>query len=337
MDIENQAALAFEENCTNENFQEAVDVSSPASGAQASPDNSAISSEIGRSDPSYVLAKDIQRDPNLHERRAFSEDDLAFANAVVSQSHLVVPFPVVRRGNGLFLVDGYVHLRAIVESDHDALVKVIEVSEKDALAIRFADTRKGRNREPMVSSRQALARHRSGVSQEAIAKELGVSAGNVSQMISAAEAEKELGGVADLLVDQSKVSRGWWFDVHTTRERLKKADGAEPEGSTPNMDRFRRAIEKLLESGGPLSTEQVREALNINVKRAEPKRRNRMLGKPEKRRGLKVRLNVDRKRQGGKVINFPPGFPDEEFEAALEALLAFLMPPGSDAGPASKN
>ena len=204
MDIENQAALAFEENCTNENFQEAVDVSSPASGAQASPDNSAISSEIGRSDPSYVLAKDIQLDPNLHERRAFSEDDLAFANAVVSQSHLVVPFPVVRRGNGLFLVDGYVHLRAIVESDHDALVKVIEVSEKDALAIRFADTRKGRNREPMVSSRQALARHRSGVSQEAIAKELGVSAGNVSQMISAAEAEKELGGVADLLVDQGE-------------------------------------------------------------------------------------------------------------------------------------
>ncbi len=81
-------------------------------------------------------------------------------------------------------------------------------SEKDALAIRFADTRKGRNREPMVSSRQALARHRSGVSQEAIAKELGVSAGNVSQMISAAEAEEELCGVADLLVDQSKVSRG---------------------------------------------------------------------------------------------------------------------------------
>lgn len=337
MDTENQASLAFEENAAGKGKECTTDASNPANGAKPSTDNSATAIRIERSDPSYVLARDIQLDPNLHERRAFSEDDLAFANAVVSQSHLVVPFPVVRRGNGLFLVDGYVHLRAIVESDHDALVKVIEVSEEDALAIRFADTRKGRNREPMVSSRQALARHRSGVSQEAIAKELGVSAGNVSQMISAAEAEEELGAVADLLVDQSKVSRGWWFDVHTTRERLKKADGAEPEGSTPNMDRFRRAIEKLLESGGPLSTEQVREALNINVKRAEPKRRNRMLGKPEKRRGLKVRLNVDRKRQGGKVINFPPGFPDEEFEAALEALLAFLMPPGSDAGPASKN
>ena len=222
MDIENQAALAFEENCTNENFQEAVDVSSPAGGAQASPDNSAISSEIGRSDPSYVLAKDIQLDPNLHERRAFSEDDLAFANAVVSQSHLVVPFPVVRRGNGLFLVDGYVHLRAIVESDHDALVKVIEVSEKDALAIRFADTRKGRNREPMVSSRQALARHRSGVSQEAIAKELGVSAGNVSQMISAAEAEEELCGVADLL----RTGKGGRYRYYSCNSKVNRGASA---------------------------------------------------------------------------------------------------------------
>ncbi|WJY19864.1 hypothetical protein QQS45_06525 [Alteriqipengyuania flavescens] len=336
MDTENQASLAFEENIADNGIEYATEAADPSS-TEPSTNSSATADKIERNDPSYFLARDIQLDANLHERRAFSEDDLAFADAVTSQSHLVAPFPVVRRGNSLFLVDGYVHLGAIVEGDRDALVKVIEVSEEDALAIRFADTRRARGREPMVSSRQALARHRSGVAQEAIAKELGVSAGNVSQMISAAQTEEELGAVADRLVNRSKVSRGWWFDVHTTRERLKKADGAEPEGSTPNMDRFRRAIEKLLESGGALSTEQVREALNINVKRAEPKRRNRMLGKPEKRRGLKVRLNVDRKRQGGKVINFPPGFPDEEFEAALEALLAFLMPPGSDAGPASKN
>ena len=336
MDTGNQAILAFEENIADKGIEDAPHTANPAN-AEPTTNSSVAAIKIGRSDPSYFLARDIQLDANLHERRAFSEDDLAFADAVISQSHLVAPFPVVRRGNSLFLVDGYVHLRAIVEGDRDALVKIIEVSEEDALAIRFADTRRARGREPMVSSRQALARHRSGVSQEAIAKELGVSAGNVSQMISAAEAEEELGAVADRLIDRSKLSRGWWFDVHTTRERLKKADDAEPEGSTPNMDRFRRAIDKLLEDGCPLSTEQVREAFNINVKRAKPKRRNRMLGKPEKRRGLKVRLNVDRKRQGGKVINFPPGFPDEEFEAALEALLAFLMPPGSDADPASKN
>lgn len=337
MDTENQASLAFEENSAGNGIDDAIDASTFADDGEPPTDDPAIATRIGTSDPSHILAREIQLDPNIHERRAFSEDDLAFADAVVSQSHLVAPFPVVRRGNSLSLVDGYVHLRAIIEGDRDALVKVIEVSEEDALAIRFADTRRGRGREPMVSSRQALTRYRSGVSQETIAKELGVSAGNVSQMISAAEAEEQLGDLADLLVDRSKVSRGWWFDVHTTRERLKKADDAEPEGSTPNMDRFRRALSKLLEANAPVSAEQVREALNINVKRAEPKRRNRMLGKPVKRRGLKVRLNVDRKRQGGKVINFPPGFPDEEFEAALEALLAFLMLPGSDAEPASKN
>ena len=164
----------------------------------------------------YVLARDIQLDSALHERRAFSDDDLAKAGSVVAHEHLVAPFPVVERGNQLLLLDGFVTLQAVIARDPDAMVKVVRVDEKDALAIRLADTRHRRKREPMVPARQALARHRAGVSQDAIAKELCVSAGNVSQMISAAEAEEEFEGLADLLIDRSKISRSFWFDLYTT-------------------------------------------------------------------------------------------------------------------------
>ncbi|WBY17302.1 hypothetical protein PF049_03860 [Erythrobacteraceae bacterium WH01K] len=116
-----------------------------------------------------------------------------------------------------------------------------------------SDTRDRRKREPMAPARQALARHRAGVSQDAIAKELCVSAGNVSQMISAAEAEKEFEGLADLLIDRSKISRSFWFDLYTTLERLKKVDATDADGSSPNADRFRKSVEDLIAADEPIS------------------------------------------------------------------------------------
>jgi predicted transcriptional regulator len=213
------------------------------------------------------------------------------------------------------------------------MVKVVRVDEKDALAIRLADTRHRRKREPMASARQALARHRAGVSQDAIAKELCVSAGNVSQMISAAETEEEFEGAAGLLIDRSKVSRGLWFDLYTTLERLKKIDATNADGSSPNEDRFRKSVEDLIAADEPISAHELRTKLCINAKRSEPKRRNRMLGKQVRRSGLKIKICVDKTRQGGPVINFPPGYPATEFDAALEALLTILTNPDAASPP----
>lgn len=276
---------------------------------------------------SYVLARDIQLDPTLHERRAFSDEDLAQARAVVAHEHLVAPFPVVERGNELILLDGFVTLQAVIARDPDAMVKVVRVDEKDALAIRLADTRHRRKREPMVPARQALARHRVGVPQDAIAKELGFSAGNVSQMISAAEAEEEFEGLADLLIDRSKLSRSLWFDLYTTLERLKKLDATDADGNSHHSDRFRKTVEDLIAFDEPISADELRAKLGINPKRSESKRRNRVLGTPIKWPGLKAKICVDKKRQGGPVINFPPGYPAKEFDAALDALLSFLTDP----------
>ncbi len=281
----------------------------------------------------YVLARDIQLDPALHERRAFSDDDLAKAGAVVAHEHLVAPFPVVERGNELILLDGVVTLQAVIARDPDAMVKVVRVDEKDALAIRLADTRHRRKREPMVPARQALARHRAGVSQDAIAKELGVSAGNVSQMISAAAAEEEFEGLADILVDRSKVSRSLWFDLYTTLERLKKLDATDADGSSPNADRFRKSIEDLIAANKEITADELHATLGINATRGQLKRRNRVLGKPVRRPGLKTKICVDKKRQGGPVINFPPGYPAKEFDAALDALLTFLTTPDAASPP----
>ena len=281
----------------------------------------------------YVFARDIQLDPALHERRAFSHEDLAQARAVVAHEHLVAPFPVVERGNQLILLDGFVTLQAVIARDPDAMVKVVRVDEKDALAIRLADTRHRRKREPMVPARQALARHRAGVSQDAIAKELCVSAGNVSQMISAAEAEEEFEGLADLLIDRSKISRSFWFDLYTTLERLKKIDETDADGSSPHADRFRKSVEDLIAADEPISADDLRAKLGINAKRGQPKRRNRVLGTPVRRPGLKTKICVDRKRQGGPVINFEPGYPARDFEAALDALLSFLTNPDAASAP----
>ncbi len=290
----------------------------------------AIAHEVGAD---YVLARDIQIDPALHERRAFSEDDLAQAKAVVAQKHLIAPFKVVKRGNSLFLIDGFVTLQAVIALDPDAMVKTVPVDEKDAIAIRLADTRHRRKREPMVSARQALARHRAGVSQDMIAKEIGASAGNVSQMISAAEAEEEFDGLPDLLIDHSKISRSLWFDLYTTLERLKRVDATDADGSSPNADRFRKSVEDLIAADEPISAHELRAKLGINAKRSEPKRRNRMLGKQVRRSGLKTKICVDRKRQGGPIINFEPGYPAKEFDAALDALLTFLTNPDAASPP----
>ncbi|WP_435203771.1 hypothetical protein [Qipengyuania sp. 902] len=281
----------------------------------------------------YVLARDIQLDAALHERRAFSDDDLAHAKAVVAHEHLVAPFPVVERGNELILLDGFVTLQALIARDPDAMVKVVRFDEKDALAIRLADTRHRRKREPMGPARQALARHREGVAQDAIARELCVSAGNVSQMISAAEAEEEFEGLADLLVDRSKIPRSFWFDLYTTLERLKKVDATDADGSSPNADRFRKLVEDLIAADKPISADDLRAKLGINAKRGQPKRRNRVLGTPVRRPGLKTKICVDRKRQGGPVINFEPGYPAKDFDAALEALLTFLTNPDAASPP----
>ncbi len=326
MDTENQASLAFEDDHNFKGSGEATVASTTTLGAQASTSDFAIT-ERTEAFADYVLARDIQIDPALHERRAFSEEDLAKAKAVVAQKHLIAPFKVVKRGNSLFLIDGFVALQAVIALDPDAMVKTVPVDEKDALAIRFADTRHRHKREPMVPARQALARHRAGVPQDAIAKELGVSAGNVSQMISAAEAEEEFEELGGLLIDHSRIPRSLWFDLYTTLERLKKLDATNADGSSPNTDRFRKSVENLIAADEPMGADELRAKLGINPKRSEPKRRNRVLGKPVRRPGLKTKICVDKKRQGGPVINFPPGYPARKFDAALEALLTFLTNP----------
>lgn len=285
----------------------------------------------------WVLASDIVIDPSFHDRRAYSTDDLERAKAVVAQPGLLAPLRVFARGNCLVLVDGYITLQAVLALDENSRVKVDIVNEEDVVSIRLADTRRRHKLEPMTVARQALARKRAGLSQDEIAKELFVTAGNVSQMVSAAEAEERFEQLAQRIPDRSKLSRAFWFEMHTTVLRAAKLDGQNSDGSTPAMDRFMAVVNKLIAAKTLLSADEVRKQLRFNALRSAPKRRNRMIGEPIKNAACKVQLHVARERQAGPIINFPPGFPIEKFDEALGALVAILIEQEKRDGSAAKN
>ncbi len=285
----------------------------------------------------WVLASDIVIDPTIHERRTSSGEDLERAKAVVAQPGLLAPFRVFVRGNCLILIDGYITLQAVLALDDNSRVKIDIVTEEDAAPIRLADTRRRHKLEAMTVARQALARKRAGLTQDEIAKELFVTAGNVSQMVSAAEAEERFEQLAQLIQDRSNLSRTFWYEMHTTLTRAEKIDGRNSDGSNPAMDRFMATVNKLVAAKIPLSADEVRKQLRFNAVRSAPKRRNRMIGMPIKNAAFKVQLHVDRKRQGGQIINFPPGFPSEKFDEALSAVVAILIEQEKRDGSAAKN
>lgn len=297
-------------------------------GSQALPQ---VQAEPKATGAERVLARDIQIDPALHERRTYDRDDIEKAKAVARQRHLLAPLPVFEKGNCLYLVDGFAVLEAAKALDPKASVSIRKVSKEEAQAIRLADNRPKYKREPMALARLALMRKRAGVQQEEIAKELGVTASNVSHMVNAARAEEVLENIAPLLTDRPRLSRRFWEDVHTTIERRRKADEVDPGGQGSHMARFVDAIAGIVEAGDPISSDDLREKLGINVRSAEPQRRNRRIGNPVKRAGLTVELTVARKRQGGAVINFPPLYPTDKFEEVLLLVVNYL----ADAGQAS--
>ena len=96
-------------------------------------------------------------------------------------------------------------------------------------------------------------------------------------------------------------------------------------------------VNKLIAAETLLSADEVRKQLRFNTLRSAPKRRNRMIGKPIKNAAFKVQLRVARERQGGQIINFPPGFPSEKFDEALGALVAILIEQERRDGSAAKN
>ena len=306
---------------------------SPSSGA----DIPITSSESSSTATQWVLASEIQIDPYVHERRAFSEEDLERAKAVVAQPQLLAPFRVFARGNRLVLLDGYITLQAVLALDENSRVKISIVDEEDAAATRLADTRRRHKLEPMTVARQALARRRAGLSQDEIAKELFVTAGNVSQMIGAAEAEERFEGLAQHIHDRSKLSRKFWYEMHTTVARAEKLDQQHLDGATPAMDHFMAVVNKLMAAETMLRANEVRKQLRFNAVRSAPKRRNRMIGKPVKRADLKTQLCVDDRRQAGQIINFPPGFPNEKFDEALGAVIAILIEQEKRDGSVTKN
>ena len=285
----------------------------------------------------WVLASDIVVDPDLHERRTVCRDDLERAKAIVAQPGLLAPFRVFARGKCLVLVDGYITLQAVLALDENSRVKVDIVNEEDVVPIRLADTRRRHKMEPMTTARQALASTRADRTQDEMAKELFVMAGNVSQMVSAAESEERFEQLAQRIHDRSKLSRTFWFEMHTTVLRAAKLDGQNSDGSTPAMERFMARLNKLMAAETLLSADEVRKQLRFNAVRSAPKRRNRMIGKPIKIAACKVQLHVADKRQGGQIINFPPGFPSEKFDEALGAVVAILIEQEKRDGSAAKN
>lgn len=281
---------------------------------------------FGNGDNKLILASELKIDPALHECRGYTEEDVARMKTIAKQPKLHAPIPVVEKGGHLYLVDGFMFIRAVIAEDPNALVQIRFVSPEEAVAIRGANLRQQRKREPMVFPRYALMRWRSGTEQEEVAAELGLKASRISQMISAAEAEEELESLAKLISNRSRISVRFWENVHTTRERLKMKDMQEGCQFTPNMDRHEIAVQEIIKEGVPIEIAEVKARLVINEQRTSPpKRRNRMIGKPVKHPGLEVQITVDRKRQGGQIINFPPGYPSEKFEEVYEIMINHLI------------
>lgn len=281
---------------------------------------------FGNGDNKLILASELKIDPALHECRGYTEEDVLRMKAIAKQPQLHAPIPVVEKDGHLYLVDGFMFIRAVLSEDENALVQIRFVSPEEAVAIRGANLRQQRKREPMVFPRYALMRWRSGTEQEEIASELGLDASRISQMISAAETEEKLEPLAALIRDRSRISVRFWENVHTTRERLKQKDMQEGGQSIPNMDRHETAVQEIIKAGIPIEIGEVKARLVINEQRTSPpKRRNRMIGKPVKHPGLEVQITVDRKRQGGPIINFPPGYPPEKFEQVYEILIKHLI------------
>ena len=245
---------------------------------------------------------------------------------IAKQRKLHAPIPVVEKDGDLYLVDGFMFIRAVLSEDENALIHIRFVSPEEALAIRGANLRQQRKREPMVFPRYALMRWRSGTEQEEIAAELGLKPSRISQMISAAETEEELEPLAKLIRDRSSISVRFWEDVHTTRERLRQKDMQAGGQSTRSMDRHENAVQELINAQNHVDLSQVKAKLVINEQRTSPpKRRNRMIGKPVEHEGLQVQITVDRERQGGQIINFPPGYPSEKFEEIYEIMINHLI------------
>lgn len=281
---------------------------------------------FGNGDNKLILASELKIDPALHECRGYTEEDVVRMKAIAKQPKLHAPIPVVEKDGHFYLVDGFIFIRAVLSEDENALVHIRFVSHKEALAIRGANLRQPRKREPMVFPRYALMRWRFGTEQKEIASELGLDASRISQMISAAETEEKLEPLAKLIRDRSGISVRFWEDVHTTRERLKMKDMQEGGQSTPNMDRHENAVQEIIKAGIPIEIAEVKAKLVINEQRTSPpKRRNRMIGKPVNHPGLRIEITVDRKRQGGQIINFPPGYPSEKFEEVYEILINHLI------------
>jgi hypothetical protein len=281
---------------------------------------------FGNGDNKLILASELKIDPALHECRGHTEEDVVRMKAIAKQPKLHAPIPVVEKGGHLYLVDGFMFIRAVIAEDPNALVQIRFVSPAEAVAIRGANLRRARMREPMVFPRYALMRWRFGATQEEIAAELGLDASRISQIISAAETEEKLEPLAELVRDRSRISVRFWEDVHTTRERLTMKDMREGGQSTPNMDRHELAVQEIIKAGVPIEIADVKTGLVINEQRtAPPKRRNRMIGKPVNHPGLRIEITVDRKRQGGQIINFPPGYPSEKFEEVYEIMINHLI------------
>ncbi|RDC61349.1 hypothetical protein HME9302_02571 [Alteripontixanthobacter maritimus] len=299
-----------------------ADVSSDGNGPITEPQASAAA-KIG--DNSRVRADTISFDHSLYLRHSHTEDDVARAKGIASQPALHNAIPVREHNGRLLGLDSSIFVASLLRSDPNAKVAIRIVSETEAIAIMARRVQQRAKEEPMVRARYALNRSCEGIAHENIAKELSLHISRISQMVSSAKAEKYLKGLLPFVENRPRIPVKFFEDVHTTIEVRSASDKKTASDATPQMDEFDNRIGKIIAAGEMTDIDTLRGKLGINNKRSKPKRRNRMIGKPVKYEGLNVELHVDRKRQGGRVINFPPGYSAENFDKALEALIAFLI------------
>ncbi len=256
--------------------------------------------EIG--DNKWFLARELEIDEELHERRAISADDIDRVRSIAELPEFWNPVPVVEKNGRVFLMDSAVFIQGVIKYNPDALVQVHFVSEECGMAIRIADNRKRHKREPMAKARQAHLLSMKRIPYEQIALHLEVKTPRVSQMISEAKTEAKFERFANLITERSEIPARFWGSVYATETSRSKADEENPrKDGESRSEEFNATIAKIVALGEPITLVEARARLCLSAERTAATR-NRTFGESFEISGSDEKIWFDAERDHGRII-----------------------------------
>tara|TARA_R110002020_G_scaffold212556_2_gene419186 strand:- start:300 stop:1328 length:1029 start_codon:yes stop_codon:yes gene_type:complete len=285
---------------------------------KATSDKVALNQQPEIGDNKWFLARDLEIDEELHERRAICPDDLARARQSAEHPEFWNPIPVVEKNRKVFQMDSVVFVQGIIENNPDAYVQVYFVSEERGMAIRIADNRKRHKREPMAKARQAHFLYLKKMPYEQIASLLGVKTSRISQMISEAKTEIKFERFGNLIAERSKIPARFWGSVYATEASRSKADEENPRtDGESRLDEFNAMIAKIVALGEPITLVEARARLCLSADRTAATR-NRTFGESFEISGSDEKIWFDAERDHGRIIL--PKLSQTEKQEVFEAI-----------------